>query len=422
MEKQLLSLPAIKGKVKMPSAKSYAQRAIALAALNTSETLLKAITFSNDVEAAIAICISLGAQIERDKSDVWIRQPIQLSAAQKRTIRCGESGLSTRLFSAFSLLTNQPFRVEGEGSLLHRNMDMVREGLEQFGKKISTKNNQLPFVIEGNTQTGKIEVSGEKSSQFITGLLLVTPFLSESTELAVSRLKSKPYISMTLAIARDFGLQIDRPDECHFLIKGKQSIHKKISYSIEGDWSAASIYCVAGAIGGAIELEGLNPNSLQADRKIEEVICEIGAEIEWKNEKLLVKKKTLNPFQFDATDCPDLFPALVVLAAYCPGISTIKGAKRLINKESSRGEILQKECAKVGVKIFLHDDEMTICGGINITKEIVFDAHNDHRIAMAMSLFAVDSPFPISIRQAEAVQKSYPQFFDDFSACAVSID
>lgn len=419
MKKQITPFQQFRGTVKAPCSKSFAQRAIALGALNQYSTCLSGISSSNDVSAAIDICRSLGAKIDVQDGEIKIERGIELQGRRKYEINCGESGLSARLFSAFSLLTPAPFFVNGEGTLLSRKMDMVLDGLQQFGKDVLSASGRLPFSIEGATQTGAICVSGDSSSQFLTGLLLVAPFLSSSTTINVAKLNSRPYIDLTLEVLSDFGITIENDQYKTFKISGNQQIEHPINYQVEGDWSAASIFVVAAAIAGSVKLEGLKRDSLQGDKRIVDVVQKVGANVRWENENIVIEKGQLNCFQFDATDCPDLFPALVVLAAHCKGVSVINGALRLLNKESNRGKTLQEECEKIGVKLMIEEDVMYIYGKeqIETAEKIHFNSHNDHRIAMAMSLFAVDSKYPIHICQAEAVNKSYPLFFQDLEAC-----
>lgn len=418
MDQRLPILQYFNGEITVPCSKSYAQRAIALAALHKNETRIKGITFSKDVVSAIEIIMALGAVIEKKEREIIIQKGIGLNNGQSPVIHCGESGLNARLFSAFSLLTSSPFIVKGEGSILNRKMKMVIDGLQQFGKRITSNGDHLPFIIEGKTKTGTIIIDGSNSSQFLSGLLLVAPFLKEKTIMHVPQLNSKPYISITLEVAKSFGLQIRQHNWAQFEIEGNQNIQHVGEYLIEGDWSAASIFIVAGAMGGTVRLKGLKENSVQGDRQILDIVQQAGAKVTWEQNTLVINKNALNAFTCDATDCPDLFPALAVLAAFCKGTSIIKGVGRLENKESNRGIALQKECAKAGVNITIQDDDMIIAGGINISKETLFYSHHDHRIAMAMSLFSLKSAFPIIIRESEAVEKSYPGFFCDFLACA----
>jgi 3-phosphoshikimate 1-carboxyvinyltransferase len=185
---------------------------------------------------------------------------------------------------------------------------------------------------------------------------------------------------------------------------------------VEGDWSGAAFHLVAAAIAGNIMIEGLNKNSSQADKAILEALEKAGAKITWESDKaIIVEKDKLYAFEFDATHCPDLFPPLAALAANCKGISKIKGTNRLLHKESNRALSIQSELQKLGINVELKNDEMWICGG-KISGGKIY-SHNDHRIAMMGAVLALKANAPIEIEAAEAIQKSYPSFFDDFEKC-----
>lgn len=406
----------INGKVSIPSSKSYAQRAIALAGLSQSKIVINGLTDSDDVIAAQGIIKSLGAEFIRINDELILSKGIDLDFNTEVSINCKESGLSTRLFSGFSLLYDQNFTVNGEGSITQRTMEMVIDGLEMFGKSIKSNDSKLPLIISGKTCQNQVEVDGSISSQFLTGLLIVAPFLKSDSQINVLNLKSKPYIEMTIDLMRHFGLEVEHENFEVFNIRGNQSINKEISYKVEGDWSAASFHIVAAAIGGNIKLTGLSEGSRQGDKAILEAVKLAGAKVKWENESLYIEKNGLIPFEFDATECPDLFPPLALLAAYVSGISSIKGVNRLKHKESDRGITLQQECAKVGVKIDLIGDEMIIhgVGRPSFSEEITFSSHNDHRIAMAMSLFSIGAKNSIFIENPNAIDKSYPDFYKDF--------
>jgi len=414
--KEIPATNTIKGKLNIPSSKSFAQRAIALAGLSQSSVFIRNLTNSNDVIAAQGIIQSMGAEFTRNNIELYLTKGISHKSVKAISINCKESGLSTRLFSAFSLLFDQTFHVDGEGSIMHRTMEMLIDGLKAFGKRIKSNDSKLPLVIEGEILNHTVEIDGNISSQFLTGLLIVAPFLKSDTQIKVLDLKSKSYIAMTIDLMLHFGLEVENKDFQVFNIRGNQSITKPINYKVEGDWSAASFMVIAGAIGGNVKLTGLSKSSRQGDKVILDAAKLAGANVKWENEDLFIEKNNLVPFHFDATECPDLFPPLVVLAAYADGKSIIKGVNRLKHKESDRGLTLQQECLKIGVKIELEDDQMIIYGKgqPTISEEVTFSSHNDHRIAMAMTLFSIGAKKSIFIENPNAIDKSYPDFYKDF--------
>ena len=402
------------GTIRVPGSKSYAQRAIALSSLSAAKSTIHNLTMSEDVKAALRIVKDLGSNWNHEQDGVSFEHGISMEDSQQK-IHCKESGLSSRLFSSFSLLYTKSFTISGKGSLELRTMEMIINGLREFGKEVESNSNKLPITISGSIKSNQIRLDGSISSQFLTGLLIVSPFLKTDTEVFVQDLKSIPYIEMTLEMLTAFGLKITHDQFKHFKINGNQRISAPKEYTVEGDWSSASFWVVAGAINGSITLKGLQQNSAQGDREIVRAVEKSGAKIEWKDGELTVAKNKLSAFEFDATECPDLFPPLVVLAAHCKGKSVIKGVHRLAYKESNRGLTLQEECLKIGVIVGFNGDEMHIIGGDMdpVIQEVIFSSHNDHRIAMAMSLFVLTSSYDIQIENAEAINKSYPHFFED---------
>jgi 3-phosphoshikimate 1-carboxyvinyltransferase len=215
---------------------------------------------------------------------------------------------------------------------------------------------------------------------------------------------------MTLKVMRNFGIEIEQKVDNIFLIKGKQSYRNPEEYCVEGDWSGAAFWVVLGAINGRIEIKGLERNSLQADCAILDVLSNCKANYEWKGDSLIVNKSDLQPFKFDATNCPDLFPILATLAASIGGTSEIIGTHRLINKESNRAHTVKKEFSKLGLSIDLDDDKMIIYGKEKLNSSRVH-ANHDHRIAMACGIASCLTLSGIEIENSEAISKSYPEFW-----------
>jgi 3-phosphoshikimate 1-carboxyvinyltransferase len=225
---------------------------------------------------------------------------------------------------------------------------------------------------------------------------------------------------MTLEILSDFGISISHTHYSEFKIQGNQ-FPSCNTYNIEGDWSGASFFAVAAAIGGELTLSNLRKTSSQADKDILIALEKAGASIHWlSNDQVYIQKNQLHAFEFDATNCPDLFPPLVALAANCDGTSRIKGLNRLANKESNRGVTLMTEFKKISVEIELDypNDTMIIHGqkNLNIPKNTLFDSHNDHRIAMAVALMAINADTSFGIKNPESVKKSFPGFFEEFAS------
>ena len=400
---------ALKGRLTPPCSKSYAQRALALSLLAEGETILRNIEFCNDTLSAIRCIESLGASVRRiDDSTLAVRGGF---APKSNVLQVGESGLSTRLFTPIASLADEPIVIDGTGTLLHRPMTMMIEPLRHLGVEVRDGGGFLPIEVTGPIRGGEIEVDGSLSSQFVTGLLLALPLAQEDTTLRVHGAVSTPYIDMTIDTAKHFGGKILHNDYSEFFIEGGQH-YEATDFSIEGDWSAAAMLLVAGAIAGEVTLDNISTLSLQADTAICNALVHAGASVINEENSITVAKRDLQAFEFDATNCPDLFPALAALAAAAEGESTIIGTRRLEHKESNRAETLREEYAKLGIEIDISTDNVMKIRGGEIHSAVA-DGRNDHRIAMSLAVSALRSDGSIEIKGAECVEKSYPDFFKD---------
>ena len=335
------------------------------------------------------------------------------------TLTVGESGLATRLFTPIASLHSSPITIQGEGTLLHRPMMLMIEPLRQLGVKVADGGGYLPIQVEGPIHGGEIEVDGSFSSQFITGLLLSLPMSQEDTTLKVKDAVSTPYIDMTIDTAKRFGVDImhNEGDYTEFFIKGGQQ-YQPTDLAIEGDWSGASTMLVAGAIAGEVTVSNLSTLSKQADTAICRALERAGAGIIIEQDSITVSKRDLKAFTFDATHCPDLFPALAALAAAAEGVSTIIGTSRLRHKESDRAETIRAEYEKLGIEVDITEENIMKIRGGKIQPATTF-SHDDHRIAMSIAVSALRCEGEVTIENAECVAKSYPTFFEDLDSIII---
>ena len=409
----------LQGIVQAPASKSSMQRACAASLLHEGTSLIHQPGHSNDDLAALDIIQRLGALVEKEQDSLRISsEGIRPNAAE---VNCGESGLSIRMFTPICALSDQPLTINGSGSLLVRPMDFFDEILPRLGVSINSRQGRLPLQIQGPLQARDLEVDGSLSSQFLTGLLMAFSAafmrrgeLSQSVTLRVNNLKSKPYIDLTLDVMQRFGMWMPENNRYESFIfhAGKQTPGPdRVSYTVEGDWSGGAFLLVAGAIAGPITVRGLDLGSTQADRAVMDALMQAGAAIAMDGKQIDLYPVSLTAFEFDATDCPDLFPPLVALASACEGESRIIGVSRLAHKESNRGLTLQEEFAKLGVKVELDGDLMRINGAKELDEAVLHSRH-DHRIAMACAVAALRAKGPVQIEEAEAVNKSYPDFYD----------
>ena len=412
-----VSYGCVKGIVTPPSSKSYAQRAIALSLLAKGQSILRNIEFCKDTRYALKCIEALGAKVTFiDESTIAIDGGLNPITD---TLLVGESGLATRLFTPIASLHHSPISIQGEGTLLHRPMMLMIEPLRQLGVKVLDGGGYLPIQVQGPIHGGKIEVDGSFSSQFITGLLLALPMAQEETTLKVKNPVSTPYIDMTIDTARSFGVEImhNEGDYTEFFIEGGQE-YTPTDLSIEGDWSGASTILVAGALAGEVTLKNLSTLSKQADTAICRALERAGAGLIIEQDSITVQKRPLKGFTFDATNCPDLFPALAALAAAAEGETTLIGTSRLRHKESDRAETIRQEYEKLGIEVDLSEDNIMKIKGGEIHPATTF-SHNDHRIAMSIAVSALRCKGKVVIENAECVEKSYPTFFEDLDSIII---
>ena len=413
----------LKGVIQAPASKSSMQRACAAALLSKGTSSIYNPGHSNDDKAALDIIQKLGAVIEVKSSELRVQS--QGVNPVSNEIDCGESGLSIRMFTPIVALSEKEIKINGSGSLTTRPMDFFDEIFPKLGVKIKSNDGKLPMVIQGPLIPANIEVDGSLSSQFLTGLLMAYSAAgAKDISIKVNNLKSKPYIDLTLDVLKQFGMRMpENKNYEEFIFHGDPIHHSPLTtheYTVEGDWSGGAFLLVAGAVAGPITVRGLDLSSTQADRAIVDAMMTANASIAMEAKGIKVHPGELKGFVFDANDCPDLFPPLVALAAYCKGRTTIYGVSRLLYKESNRALTLQDEFDKMGVLIKLERDEMLIQGN-GLVKGADVHSHHDHRIAMACAVAGLKANSEMVIEEAMAVKKSYPDFYNDLKTLGASV-
>jgi 3-phosphoshikimate 1-carboxyvinyltransferase len=420
----------IKGTIQAPASKSSMQRGCAASLLYLGTTIIRNPGHSNDDKAALGVIKDLGAIVETLADGSLKIAGIGGVNPESGAVSCGESGLGIRMFTPIVSMSNKRITINGEGSLVTRPMDFFDEVLPQLGVEIISREGKLPLQVKGPLTPKDITIDGSLSSQFLTGLLMAyAASNAQGVTITVDNLKSKPYIDLTLSVMKQFGWQVENRNYEAFHFKAADPKAPAVSappppqktYTVEGDWSGAAFLLVTGAIAGDITVKGLDVQSTQADRAVLQALQSCGAKLSIQAEQIEVGPSALSgveglqAFQFDATECPDLFPPLVALASYCKGTTVIEGVGRLTHKESNRALTLQEEFGKMGVEIELQDDLMLIKGG-NGLKGAAVHSHHDHRIAMACAVAALKATGETVISEAQAINKSYPDFYEHIQA------
>lgn len=448
--------------IQMPSSKSFAQRAIIAAALAEGTTTLNGYSPCGDNESAISVARALGAEVTvglaykegkvvKDSSTLTIKGR-GAAALEPEAVNAGESGLLARLMiPLMAVLGGGNATVNGEGTLTRRPLKGARDIMGAFGVRLETISGtgqesfsevHVPLTISGKLEGGKVTVSGSGGSQLISGLLMALPLLQEDTVIRLTEPKSIPYLFITMDVLKAFGVKIwcdmeggpefaesqDWNDctEIVLHIKGGQS-YKATDMDIEGDWSSAANFLVAGAIFGKVNVSGLDTKSLQADLSIMDILMEAGASLSQMGDDdprgvIHVQKAPLNAFDVDANNCPDLFSVAAVLAAFCQGTSRIAGVGRLANKESDRAEAILSMLVQLGVKARISGDKMIIeghslaqrCLTSHLLKGGNYTSSHDHRMVMALKVAELGADGPIVIDDIECVSKSFPTFMELF--------
>lgn len=441
--------------LRMPASKSFAQRAIIAAALAEGRSRLSGYSPCGDSEAAIALARSIGAKVSLEKDADALPGGGTLvidgtAAAPGRTavdsIDAGESGLLTRLMIPVLAATGQgDFTVNGHGTLTGRPLGSASDIMAAFGVLLTNvsqrqdKEIHVPVRVHGKLIPGNAEVPGSGGSQLISGLLAALPLCDKDSTLHVSDPKSIPYMYITLDVLRHFGIKTRSEMEgdaelleasdwsgcsgISFKIRGKQR-YRAADFAIEGDWSAAANFLVAGAIFGSVEISGLDMRSLQADLTIIDILVKAGASVSQLEDEntICVCKAPLEAFEQDLNNAPDLFPVTAVLAAFCAGESRISGVGRLAVKESDRAVAILGMLHNMGVEAEIRGDVLSvwgeslcsrICGG-HLLNGGNYSSHHDHRMVMALKVASLAAKSPIVIDNEACVGKSFPEFLELF--------
>ena len=425
----------LRGEAALPASKSYAQRAILLAALATGTTKLYGVTLCDDIVSAIGVAQSLYADVSLDGTILTIEghQDILHDGLRVRdnSLFVGESGLLARLCIPLAGLTKEAIEISGEKTLLRRKVDDHRAALRKLGLRLTfTDRNHLPVTVRGRLKAGAVEVDGSKGSQMISGMLMALSQCDSESTLVISGVTSEPYINLTTYIASFFGLtgydcpelaDKNKQEEDSFYrtwyIDPQQRITPVLGLEVERDWSAAAMLLVAGAVAGEVTLRGLDLLSRQSDAVVFELLRQNHVDIVRDPEKntISVRRSILCPFYFDINDAPDLFAPLFVLAAFSHGESVISGIGRLKNKESNRAESFAEEFGKLGVRTTVSGGEMTIYGEENRRLwKASCSSHGDHRLAMALLVASLFADGPVRIDDTDCIAKSFPGFLENF--------
>lgn len=400
------------GTVNIPPSKSDVHRAIICAALSKGKCTISPVALSNDIKATIGVIEDMGGTAKIDGDTLTI-DGTNIFSADNVTLDCGESGSALRFFIPVAAAGGLNATFVGHGLLPQRPIGIFTEALPKAGVKCETEGG-LPFKISGRLKSGRFEIPGNISSQFITGLLLALPLVEGDSDIVLtSPIESVGYINMTIYTMAKFGVTVQSTN-CGWHIKGGQS-YKPCSYTTDGDWSQAAFFMVAAAIGGKVTVNGVNKNSAQGDKKIAELLKQFGARVEQTETSVTVEKAKLNAITIDASQIPDLVPALSVCAAFAKGTTKIINAERLRIKECDRLTATADLINTLGGNAKELSDGLEI-EGTDILKGGIAQGCNDHRIVMSAGVCAAGLDGEIECTYAMSINKSYPDFYTDYNS------
>ena len=408
--KVCLKKSEISGAVTPPASKSMAHRALICAALASGESVLKGVSISKDILATIGGLRQIGAKIQIDGDTVQVIGTGNTINSPKNIIDCNESGSTLRFFIPLFSMCNSKVEFTGASTLLSRPQGVYQTLFDA---------NHVEFIqdvdkicVNGALDAGNYTMRGDVSSQFITGLLYALALCGDDSTIQITEpFESRSYVELTIEAMADFGVEVLWEDQNTLSIKGGQKFTAQ-NYRVEADWSQTAFWAVLGAVKGHLTIKGVRQESKQGDKVILDILKRCGANFVIEKDSISFQSASLKAVEIDLADCPDLGPILMVLALFCQGETIIRNAGRLRVKESDRIAAMQAECAKMGGTIQCVEDTLYI-KNTNIVGVDTLESHNDHRIVMSMCVAALCSDNQITMENAQAVQKSYPKFFED---------
>lgn len=407
----------LKGSVNIPPSKSLAHRAIISSGLAKGESIIENISYSKDILATIYGMNSFGVsinEVHKDNNKTLNIKGVNRIEIQNNIIDCIESGSTLRFLIPIALLQDdREVTFTGTGKLPQRPLDEYYNIFNKGNIFYQNERGNLPLKVKGKLKPGEFHLKGDISSQFITGLMFALPLLNENSKIIItSKLESKAYVDLTMDILSKFGINIENNLYKEFYIKGNQSYINR-NYKVEGDFSQAAFWLVAGAIGEEISCKNLNINSLQGDKEIINIIKSMGGSIDINEDYIKSNPSELKGIIIDASEIPDLVPILAVAGSVSRGVTKIINAKRARIKECDRLHAIACELNKIGGEVEELEDSLIIKGNKKLKGGVV-DSWNDHRIAMALAVASIACERPLIINNSEAVEKSYPNFWQEF--------
>ena len=412
---------AVAGRIAAPPSKSMAHRAVLCAALAKGTSHLHHLAFSKDISATLGAAGRLCARVTTGENDAVV-EGLGRFLPVDAPVDCCESGSTLRFLIPLAGLTGQEVTFTGRGRLMERPQSVYKMLYQQQGLRFEQGADRL--TVEGALTPGEYELAGNVSSQFISGLLFALPLLPGDSQLhLIPPVESRSYIDMTRAVQATFGVHSRWLDETTLLLPGGQQYHP-CDYNVEGDYSQAAFPAVLGAVCGGVTITGLAPDTLQGDAAILDILRRCGAVFTRTGDSVTFAKAPLHGVDIDLADCPDLGPVLMVLGLLCEGTTVIRNAERLRLKESDRIAAMEAELRACGGVLESNGGTITVhgCAERLHAPAAPLHGHNDHRVVMSLAVLAAAAGLPLTVDDAEAIQKSWPGFFADAAPLGVEVE
>lgn len=421
MTTAIIQSSKLQGEVVLPASKSHSQRGLLLALLHHGITRLYSVGHSEDEKSALSFIQQAGAKVSLQHDHLEIIGADRLVVPE--TIDCGESATLFRMAAPILASQGKPFTLTGKGTLLSRSVTETIQLLQYGGTVVAADQGRPPLRISGRWLPPSGTIDATTSSQHISGLLLAASACSPAPlRFQLTQPVSRHYIQMTIAAMARFGRKVVQSEAYTLEVwPATTSPTEEVRIQIEPDWSGASLLMAAAAVGGDLVFPGLSPLTLQADRAILDLLVQAGAKVDVGAEHIRVQASfSMKPFAIDITDTPDLFPAAVLLATGIEGVSEIRGLSRLRNKESHRVQVTVAALSAMGADLEVAGDLLRLNGGKPLNGQVL-ESHGDHRMAMLLSLVALQANQASRILDAQCVSKSFPGFYEQLTFLGASV-
>ena len=408
----------LQGDVKIPPSKSLSHRALICASLSKGKSEVSNVVLSEDILTTINALKHLGAKFEITEDKVIVTG-VKKPKYDNNPVFCNESGSTIRFLIPIFSLSNKEVTFTGKESLISRPQTIYKKIFDHDQNKFEVTKDKI--VVKGSVKAREYLIDGNVSSQFFSGLMFALPLLKEDSYIYHNGdLESKSYIDLTIEMLERYGIEIDELENGYF-IEGNQE-YKAANYRVEGDYSQAAFFLVAGVLNGAIKLDDLNHESNQGDYEIVDIIKQMKGRIIFTENGFVTEHSNTKGSTIDISNCPDLGPIVALLGAMSKGTTTITNIARLRLKESDRVESTVNTLRALGVNVKVENEEIIIYGRKSLKGGVTLDSYNDHRIAMMISIAALRCDKPVILTTANAVNKSYPHFYEDYKSIGGTIE